>query len=156
MQLLAHAYNSGEEIEDRTMSDPVLHLELPDDIYEHVRRAAEGTNQPLEKALVNIVRGATPSLEKVPPEYRPDLEAMEDLSDVELRKISQTPLAPAKQRRLESLLHKNQQGKLTDRERQALAGLRADADRSMLRRSYAYLLLKYRGHRLPNLGDLQP
>jgi len=135
---------------------PVLHLELPDDIYEHVRRAAEGTNQPLEKTLVNIVRGATPSLEKVPPEYRPDLEAMEDLSDLELWKIARTPLAPAKQRRLESLLHKNQQGELTDRERQVLAGLRMDADRRMLRRSYAYLLLKYRGHRLPHLGDLAP
>jgi hypothetical protein len=61
---------------------------------------------------------------------------MEDFSDLELRKISQTPLAPARQRRLERLLHKNQQGELADRERQALAGLRADADRSMLRRSY--------------------
>ncbi len=138
------------------MSHPVRHLELPDDIYEHVRRAAEGMNQPLEKALVNIVRGATPSLEKVPPEYRPELEALEDLSDEELRKISRTLLAPAKQRRLERLLHKNQQGELTDRERQTLAGLRTDADRRMLRRSYAYLLLKYRGHRIPNLGDLQP
>ena len=55
------------------MSHPVLHLELPDDIYEHVRRAAEGTNQPLEKTLVNIVRGATPSLEKVPPSIGPTL-----------------------------------------------------------------------------------
>ena len=138
------------------MSHPVLHLELPDDIYEHLRRAAEGTNQPLEKALLNIVRGATPSLEKVPPEYRPELEALEDLSDQELWTMARTPLPSAKQRRLDSLLSKNQQGQLSDRERQVLAGLRADADRRMLRRSYAYLLLKYRGHRIPNLGDLQP
>ena len=34
-------------------------------------------------------------------------------------------------------------------------GLRADADRLMLQRSYAYLLLKYRGHRVVNLGDLK-
>jgi len=38
--------------------------------YEHVRRAAKAMNQPMEKAPANIVRAATPSLEKVPEEYR--------------------------------------------------------------------------------------
>jgi hypothetical protein len=45
------------------MIPSVLVLELPDDIYERVRRAAKGMKQPVEKALVNIVRAATPSLE---------------------------------------------------------------------------------------------
>src|SRR5207245_9360419 len=62
-------------------------LELPEDVYERVRRAAKGMNQPVEKALVNIVRAATPSLEKVPPEYRAELEAMEDLGDEDLWRI---------------------------------------------------------------------
>jgi hypothetical protein len=136
------------------MSQAVLTLELPQDIYERVRRAAKGMKQPVEKALVNIVRAATPSLEKVPPEYRAQLEAMEDIGDDELRRIWGIRLAPAKQRRLDNLLDKNQCGELTERERQALAELRKELDRLMLRRSYACLLLKYRGHRLPNLGDL--
>jgi hypothetical protein len=111
-------------------------------------------NQPMEKALVKIVRAATPSLEKVPLEYRAELEAMEDLGDEDLWKISHGRLAPAKKRRMETLLEKNQRGKLTDREQQALGELRADGDRLMLQRSYACLLLKYRGHRLPKLEDL--
>ena len=135
------------------MSHPVLTLELPEDIYESVRRAAKGMNQPVEKALVNIVRAATPSLEKVPAEYRAELEAMEDLGDEELWRISRNRPAPAKQRRLERLLCKNEQGELTDRERRALGELRADGDRLMLQRSYAALLLKYRGHRVPNIED---
>jgi len=135
------------------MSHPVLTLELPEDIYERVRRAAKGMNQPVEKALVNIVRAATPSLEKVPAEYRAELEAMEDLGDAELWEISRSRLAPAKQRRLERLLHKNQRGDLNDRERHALGELRADGDRLMLQRSYAACLLKYRGNQLPNLDD---
>jgi hypothetical protein len=135
------------------MSRPVLTLELPADIYERVRRAARGMNQPLEKALVNIVRAATPSLDKVPPEYRAELEALEDLSDDELGTIAESRLGPARQRRLEDLLARNQRGELTDRDRQALAGLRAQVDRLMLRRSYASLLLKYRGPRLPDVGD---
>jgi hypothetical protein len=136
------------------MSRPLLTLELPDDIYERVRRAAKGMKQPVEKALVDIVRAATPSLEKVPPEHRPALEALEDLSDEELWKVSKKRLTAAKQRRLADLLDKNQRGELTDRERQALTKLRTAADRVMLERSYALLLLKYRGHRIPNRADL--
>jgi hypothetical protein len=135
------------------MRRPVLTLELPEDVYESVRRAAKGMNQPLEQALVSIVRAATPSLEKVPPEYRAALQAMEDLGDDELRRISRSRLAPARQRRLERLLDKNQRGELTDRDRHALGELRRDGDRLMLQRAYAALLLKYRGHRVPNLED---
>jgi hypothetical protein len=136
------------------MGHSVLTLELPEDIYERVRRAAKGMNQPVEKALVNIVRAATPSLEKVPAEYRAELEAMEDLGDEELWRILRSRPEPAKQRRLERLLDKNQRAELIDRERRGLAELRADGDRLMLRRSYAALLLKFRGHRLPNIEDL--
>ena len=76
------------------MSHPVLTLELPEDVYERVRRAAKGMNQPVEKALVDIVRAATPSLEKVPPEYRAELESLEDLGDDELWRISRSGPAP--------------------------------------------------------------
>jgi hypothetical protein len=47
------------------MSHPVLTLESPEDVYVRVRRAARGMNQPLETALVYIVRAATPSRERV-------------------------------------------------------------------------------------------
>jgi hypothetical protein len=131
------------------MSHSVLTLELPEDVYERVRRAAKGMNQPVETALVKIVRAATPSLEKVPAEYRAELEEMEDLGDDELWAIRRSRPAAARQRRLERLLEKNQNGELTDRQRHALAELRSEGDRLLLRRSYAALLLKYRGHRVP-------
>ena len=132
------------------MSHPVLTLELPEDVYERVRRAAKGMNQPLEEALVNIVRAATPSLEKVPAEYRAELEGLEDLGDEELWRISRSRPAPASSAAWSDSSIKNERGELTDRERRALDELRSDGDRRMLRRSYAALLLKYRGHRVPN------
>jgi len=135
------------------MSQPMLKLQLPDDVYQRVRRAANGMKQPVEKALIRIVTAATPSLDKVPLAYRADLEALEDRSDKELWKIAKTRLSLKNERRLAKLLDKNQDGTLTDGERQALTDLRIDADRVTLRRSYAYLLLKYRGHRIPNLAD---
>ena len=109
---------------ERTVSQPLLTLELPQDIYERVRRAAKGMKQPVETALVKIVQAATPSLEKVSLEYRADLEAMEVLGDEELWAIPASRLAPAQQRRLANLLDKNQRGELTDRARQALSVLR--------------------------------
>jgi hypothetical protein len=111
-------------------------------------------NQPVEKALVDIVRAATPSLEKVPAESRPELECMEELGDDELWGILRSRFATAKQRRMQRLLDKNQREELTDRERRALAELRAAGDRLTLRRSYAALLLKYRGHRIPNIESI--
>jgi len=131
------------------MSQAVLTLKLPEEIYEQVRRAARGMKQPVETALVNIVRAATPSLEKVPLEYRAELEALEDLGDDELWRLAEAHLKPAQERRMASLLDRNRERTLTDREQRALHELRTAADRLMLRRSYAYLLLKYRGHRIP-------
>jgi hypothetical protein len=137
------------------MNPASLTLELPKDIYEHVRRAARGMKQPLEKALVKIVEAATPSLEKVPLEYRAELEALEDLSDKQLLNVAQNIPSAAQQSRLVRLLDKNQRCELTEREQQALAELRSAADRLILKRSYAYLLLKFRGHRIPNLLDMR-
>jgi hypothetical protein len=106
--------------------------------------------QPVEQALVNIVKAATPTLEKVPEEYRAELEAMEELGDMALWNVGQTRIPLSRQRRLENLLAKNQWGKLTGREQQSLERIRAEADRLTLRRSYALLLLKYRGHDIGN------
>jgi len=135
------------------MSQSLLTLNLPAEVYERVRRAAKGMKQPLETALIKIVQAATPSLEHVPPEYRAELEALEDVDDERLWKIANRSLGPVQQRRLAKLLDKNQRSDLTDRERDVLTVLCAAADRLMLRRSYAYVLLKYRGHRIPTLTE---
>ena len=85
-----------------------------------------------------------------------ELEAMEDLDDQILWKEAKHSPAPAKQRRLAFLLEKKKRRELSDIEQKELALLHAQADRQMLRRSYAYLLLKYRGHRIPTLAEMKP
>ena len=76
-----------------------------------------------EHRFGRLAQGATPSLDKVPLAYRAELDAMEDLSDKELWEISQSCLTPARQRRLATLLGKNQREKLTALERTALTSL---------------------------------
>jgi hypothetical protein len=136
------------------MSRQAITVELPEEVYRHVKRAAEGMKRPVERVLASIVKGATPSLEKVPAQYRPDLESLETLGDEELWKIAESRLSAEHQRRL-ARLGKTQSGSLKDREKQTLSRLRDEADRLTLRKSYAYLLLKYRGHRIPSLAEVR-
>jgi hypothetical protein len=102
--------------------------------------------QPVEAVLVNIIKAATPSLEKVPAQYRAELEALEGLPDEELCSVAESAIESRDQRRMARLLEKKRRAELTERDEQALMAMHDAADRLMLRRSYAYLVLKYRGH----------
>jgi hypothetical protein len=137
------------------MSRQAITVELPEEVYRHVKRAAEGMKRPVGLVLASIVTGATPSLEKVPAQYRSDLESMETLGDEELWKIAESRVPAERQRRFERLLEHSQSGELKEREQQTLTRLRNEADRLILRKSYAYLLLKYRGHRIPSVADVR-
>jgi hypothetical protein len=52
------------------------------------------------------------------------------------------------------LLDKNKEGSLTSDERQELTNLRLAADRLMLRKAYAWSVLRWRGDRIPPLKEL--
>ncbi|MEK6287423.1 MAG: hypothetical protein AABO57_16905 [Acidobacteriota bacterium] len=102
------------------MSRQAITVELPEEVYRHMKRAAQGMKRPLERVLASIVKGATPSLEKVPAQYRSDLESMETLGDEKLWKIAESRVPVERQRRLERLLEHGQSGELTEREQQTL------------------------------------
>jgi hypothetical protein len=144
---------SGTLLKQIAMSRQAITVELPEEVYRHVKRAAEGMKRPVERVLASIVKGATPSLEKVPVEYRAELESLETLGDDKLWKVAESAMPAERQRRLARLLLKTS-GELTAREQERLARLRNEADRLTLHKSYAYLLLKYRGHRIPNLPEM--
>jgi hypothetical protein len=127
---------------------PVV-VELPANIFERVERTAKGLKQPIPQAMVRIVEAGLPSLTKVPSEYRSELEALEAMSDEELWEIARSEMPAAQQRQLGYLLRKNQAEGLSAVEQQSLEQLHAEANRLMLRKSYVYVLLKWRGHQVP-------
>jgi len=59
------------------------------------------------------------------------------------------------QQALEDLLQRNQAGELTQAERERLASLQHAADRVMLRKARAAVLLRFRGQRIPTLAELR-
>ncbi|MBM4401460.1 MAG: hypothetical protein FJ045_05880, partial [Crenarchaeota archaeon] len=82
-------------------------LQLPEAIYERVRRAAEATKRPVEEVLVKTIEAVIPpSIDDLPLLYREEFISMESLSDNELLKVAESVMSPTQQRRYSFLLRK--------------------------------------------------
>lgn len=138
------------------MTVEAINLQLPSPLYQRLVEAAEAAHQPLTEVVLQTIRaGLPPGLEHVPERFQNDLRTLIALSDELLWQIAGQDLTDDKAGLYEKLLKKNGQGKLTPVEQATLNTLRDEADVLMLRRAYAYALLKWRGHRIPSLSELQ-
>ena len=131
-----------------------VNLQLPQEIHERVKRLAKGIGKPIKETLLKVVETGLPAFNKVPSEYQLDLAKLEILSDAALWEVAESEMPETQQRKLSCLLRKNQAETLAPRENQELDRLRTEANRLMLRKSYAYVLLKWRGYEIPTLADL--
>jgi hypothetical protein len=131
-------------------------VRLPEDIYTRLKQSARLTNKPMEEVVVQSVKaGMPPSVNDLPAEYREEFLDLEPLSDERLWQVAESTLPAERQRRYTYLLRKNQAGSPTERERQRLSQLGAEARKLTLRKAYAYALLRWRGHRLPTSAELR-
>ena len=138
------------------MTVQAINLQLPANLYQRLVEAAEASQQPLNEIVLQSIRvGLPPDLAHVPQRFQDDFRSLNQLSDELLWQIVQQDLADNKIELYEQLLAKNQQGDLNSDEQLTLDTLREEADLLMLRRSYAYTLLKWRGHRIPTVQELQ-
>ena len=132
------------------MTVQTIQIQLPDTIYQRLQRVAEATNQPLEKVVLQTIRGNLPPLlDDLSPELRRIVADLQHLDDTALWALVREPLPPQQWRRHQRLLRKAQDGILTADEQQELADLRVTTDQFVTRRSYALALLKWHGHTLP-------
>lgn len=132
----------------------IVTLQLPEAIYERIKRTAEATNCLLEDVLLRTIELALPpSVEDLPLEYQREFIEMESLNDEELWKIAESKMPTGRQRRYSLLLRKNQAGMLKNIEKQQLTDLGAEARKLTLRKAHAYAILKWRGYRIPTLAE---
>jgi hypothetical protein len=129
-------------------------LTLPDDVLQPVQRVAQATKQSVEELLVIALQAALPTLEGLPPDLMQHLIALESLNDQALWRVMLETVPLDQQHRLHNLLSRNQEGILTDSEREQLAILQQQADLVMLRKARAAVLLRFRGKRVPTLAEL--
>lgn len=127
-----------------------LTLLLPDDIYQYLHEIADLTRQSVGEVATQSLKGnLPPRMADAPAELQPELQVMQTLPNGELHQIAISQMPPEQQNRHQELLEKNAEGVLTGAERKELTNLRQDADRLMLRKAYAWSLLRWRGYPVP-------
>jgi hypothetical protein len=137
------------------MSMQPITIELPESVMRQLLRMAAATQQSIETLVAqSVLSNLPPSAENAPPEIQAELLAMQTLSTDELLAIAQAEAEAAQWYRHSELLEQNQEGQLSLNERQELTDLRQTADQLMLRKAYAWALLRWRGQKPPKLKDL--
>jgi hypothetical protein len=130
-------------------------LAIPDKLYAPIKRSAAGTNQSVEAIVLNALQASLPPLEGLPPEIMDELVQLETLDNEALRQVLLEFISPKQQETLQVLLDKNQEDSLTSEEQKELATLHKAAEKIMLRKARAGVLLRFRGQRLPTLAELE-
>jgi hypothetical protein len=130
-------------------------LNLPDKLYEPIQRIAQATNRSVETVLLIALQTSLPPLDGLPEDLTKELAELEGVDNDKLRQILLETVAIDQQQALDKLLQRNQAGELTTAEREILASLQREADRVMLRKARAAVLLRFRGERVPTLAELR-
>ncbi len=127
-------------------------LQIPDTIYQRLVNTARATNRPLEDIMLYALKvGSPPDWENVPDEFTADLAALDRMEDEALWKIATSKKTQADMVRYDELLERNQSNTITPDEKIELMMLRTEADRFMLVKSHAVVLLRWRGYNnIPN------
>lgn len=97
---------------------------------------------------------APPAVDYAPLELQGELIAMQELTIEELLNIAQSQIPESQQELHFQLLEKNQNNQLSESDRLLLKSLRVSADYLMLKKAYAYALLKWKGFSLPDFEQL--
>ena len=103
---------------------------------------------------MTIQINAPPAIDYAPLELQGELIAMQELTIEELLTIAQSRVPESQQELHLQLLEKNQNNQLSESDRLLLNSLRVSADYLMLKKAYAYALLKWKGYSLPDFEQL--
>lgn len=125
-------------------------INVSDSLYQQLRRAASLCHRPTETIILDSLRHTLPPLiEDIPAEYQDEVFPLLAMADQELLDEAQQSFPQDRWHLYESLLERKKTGQLPPDAEQTLRGVRHEADVLTFRRSYAAVLLKRRGYRLP-------
>jgi hypothetical protein len=140
---------------EQAMATQAITIDLPEAIVQQLIRLAEITRQPIESLVAqSVVSNLPPMMETASPEMQRELLNLQTLSIEDLLTIANSQIDPTMHQQHVELLSKNQQGTLTAPERETLMEYQDLCDRLMLRKAYAWSVLRWRGHPIPAIKDL--
>lgn len=138
------------------MNNQTIPVYLPQPLYQRLEKLARVSHHSVEDVVVQTLNTTIPSFpEHLPDELRDTLALLEHLEDHDLWQIARSSASREQYDQLNVLLEKNKHASLSNAEQEQLAQLRQQADSLMLQKAYAFFLLKWRGHRLPTLDELE-
>lgn len=127
------------------MTLQTITVRLPNLLYRQVEHRAQRMRRSIEDELVAMVSTALPTVDALPAEITDDLDQLSFLTDAELWQAAQTMLPPRDAERMQALMFKRQREGLTSAEEREAQRLARRADRTMLVRGQAAVLLAERG-----------
>lgn len=137
------------------MTTTSVTLQLPEPVYSYLSQMAVATKRPLEQVVRQSVEGnLPPSAATAPAEMRDELLSMQVMSVEQLSQVAAQQVPSTDQARHLALLEKNSAGDLAPDEQLELEDLRLSADGLMLRKAYAWSVLRWRGVAAPRLDEL--
>jgi hypothetical protein len=95
-----------------------------------------------------------PSVDYAPLYLQKDLIEMQQMSNEELLTIANSKITENQEKLHLQLLENNQNNKLNESDKFLLENLRVNVDKLMLKKTYAYAVLQWRGYPIPNLNEL--
>lgn len=124
---------------------PVL-LNIPDLLYDQIKRRAEQTHRSVEAELLDVVTAALPLTDELSTDLNDAISQLGLLDDDALKRAANSHLPNDVSNQLEALHVKRQREGLDSTETQTLASLVRQYERTMLTRAQAVALLKERGY----------
>lgn len=138
------------------MSDQMIALQVPQKLYRRLQKLSDVTRRPLEKIVLQTLDANVPTLpEHLSEEVRKALSDLELLDDEALWKIARSKVGKKMQEEYRALLSKNREENLQGAEKETLEKHYQNINLLMLKKAYAFVLLKWRGYKLPSLEELE-
>jgi len=137
------------------MTIQTVTLHLPEPIYLYLQKMAAVTQRPLEQLAEQSIAGnLPPPIASLPVEMQAELLSLQTAPIKKLQQGALAQVPPAQEARHLALLEKNSIGTILLAEQEELATLRLAADQLMIRKAYAWAVLRWRGQPMPELDEL--
>ena len=130
-------------------------VNLPENVYKRIRRAAEITRRSVDEVMVEAVSAVAPDLE-TPSAIRNNLAQMAYLNDAALWQAARATMPADQRARMEELHIKQREGKFKKAEQAEEQALLKLYRETILVRAQAAVLLKQRGYDVSDLTQFQP
>jgi plasmid stability protein len=128
------------------MANQKVVLDLPENIYERVKQRADNKNRTVEAELIEVVTTAVPVEDELPQDMLEAVAELRKLNDKALWKAARSHTSAKTVSKMEKMHFKQQNESLSELEKQSLAQMLYEYEKTILIRAEAAGLLMERGY----------